>query len=93
MVTVEDVKKATGYDDKYNQQIAVWIPLVYDFIKEYCNINEVPADYDQNAIKMVQYNIESKPGVGAESLSRYSKNYLFSYPPNLTKGFRRKIRW
>lgn len=92
MVAVEEFKSATGIVNK-DEQVKALIPIVESHIKSYCNIEEVPSDYDINVIKMIEYLLIHKPGVSAESLSRHSISFLHSMPPILTKGLRRRLRW
>ena len=93
-LTKGEVKKALNIKDgNKDDQIETLIPIVYEHIKSYCNIKEVPSEYDINAIKMIEYHMTHKPGVAGESLSRHSINFVMSYPPNVTRGLRRRLRW
>lgn len=85
-VTLEQVKKVLGYiDDSKDEAITALIPLVYESLENYVGWTNI------TVIKMIQYNIEHRPGVASESLSRHSISYLHSYPPELTKGIGRKL--
>lgn len=77
------------------------IPLVEDWIKGYCN-NEYktvddkdafPPGYELIAIKMIEYNLNQKSGVSAESLSRHSVTFTEDYPKSITKGLKRRLAW
>lgn len=94
MVTLEEFKAATGINtNTKDEQITALIPQVEEWIKGYCNIKEVPADYNLNAIKMIEYNLNQKTGIASESLSRHSVSFVTEYPPSVTKGLRRRLRW
>lgn len=94
MVTLEQIKSALGIKtNSKDEQITSLIPLVEDFIKGYCNIQEVPTEYHLNAIKMIEYNLNTKSGVQSESLSRHSISFTNDYPQDVLKGLRRKLRW
>lgn len=92
MVTVEMVQDVLGITNK-EEQISALIPLVENFVKDYCNIDEIPEAYDRNIIKMIEYDLNRKSGVQSETLSRHSVTYSNDYPPDLLKGLRRKLRW
>ncbi|WP_200415942.1 phage head-tail connector protein [Virgibacillus salexigens] len=92
MVTLEQFKNATGIKNK-DEQVEALIPIVENHIKGICNIKEVPPDYDINAIKMIEYQLNTKAGYTSESLSRHSVSYANAYPEECTKGLRRRLRW
>lgn len=92
MVTYVQVQRALGIKGK-EDQIEELIPLVYDYIKSYCNITEVPKEYDLNAIKMIEYQLNTKAGIQSESLSRHSVSYTNDYPQDVLKGLRRRLKW
>lgn len=94
MVTLEQVKKTLGIktSDK-DEQIAKLIPIVESHIKSYCNIKEVPSDYDLNAIRMIEYQLNKRSGIHSETLSRHSVTYADDYPKDILKGLRRRLRW
>ena len=92
MVTVKMVQDALGIKNK-EEQIGALIPLVENFVKDYCNIDEIPEAYNRNIIKMIEYDLNRKSGVQSETLSRHSVTYSNDYPPDLLKGLRRKLRW
>jgi Phage gp6-like head-tail connector protein len=94
MVTLPEVKNALGIKTtNRDEQINALIPLVENFIKGYCNITEIPTEYHINAIKMIEYNLNTKSGVQSESLSRHSVTFVDDYPPSVLRGLRRKLRW
>jgi hypothetical protein len=94
MVTLEQVKSALGIKtNSKDEQITSLIPLVEDFIKGYCNIQEVPTEYHLNVIKLIEYNLNTKTGIQSESLSRHSVSFVTDYPPDVLKGLRRRLRW
>lgn len=92
MVTLEQVKTITGITNK-DEQIIELIPIVESHIKGYCNITEIPDDYDMNVVKMIEFQLNTKSGVASESLSRYSVSYADNYPSDVLKGLRRRLRW
>ncbi|WP_373894459.1 hypothetical protein [Virgibacillus sp. CBA3643] len=92
MVTAKQVQSVLGKQGK-EEQIDALIPLVYGYIKSYCNIEEVPEEYDINAIKMIEYQLNTKSGITSESLSRHSVSYSTDYPADVLKGLRRRLRW
>lgn len=92
ITTVQEVQEALGIKGK-EEQIDALIPHVEEFIKGYCNIDELPNEYKINVIKIVEYFLEHKPGISGESLSRHSVQFLHSIPPIILKGLRRKLRW
>ncbi|MGM8212633.1 phage head-tail connector protein [Virgibacillus sp. W0430] len=92
LVTLEKFKSATGITNK-DEQVLALIPIVESHIKGYCNIEEIPADYDINAIRMIEYQLNKKTGIQSESLSRHSITYANDYPSDITKGLRRRLRW
>lgn len=92
MVTAKQVQTALGLSGK-EEQIEALIPLVYEHIKSYCNIEEVPEEYDLNAIKMIEYQLNAKAGFQSESLSRHSVSFATDYPKDVLKGLRRRLRW
>lgn len=92
MVTLEKFKTATGIKNK-DEQITALIPIVEEHIKGYCNIDEVPVDYDINAIRMIEYQLNKKQGMQSESLSRHSVTFADDYPQDVLKGLRRRLRW
>jgi Phage gp6-like head-tail connector protein len=72
------------------------IPLVEDWIKGYCNqtyTEGFPAGYELIAIKMIEFNLNQKSGMSAESLSRHSVTFAEDYPKSITKGLRRRLAW
>lgn len=80
--------------------ISELIPLVEDWIKGYCNndylvdgVENYPFGYELIAIKMIEYNLNQKSGVSAESLSRHSVTFTEDYPKSITKGLRRRLAW
>lgn len=94
ILSKEEVKTALGIkSDNKDDQIDTWIPLVENFVKGYCNIEEIPDEYEMNMIKMIEYNLVNKSGVSSESLSRHSVSYLNDYPVSVLKGLRRRLRW
>lgn len=92
MITLDDFKNATGIKNK-DEQIEALLPIVEEHIKGYCNIKEVPLEYHMNAIKMVEYQLNTKAGLTSESLSRHSVSFANNYPEECTKGLRRRLRW
>ena len=92
ITTVEEVQKTLGITGK-EAQIEELIPKVEEWIKGYCNIDKVPSEYNLNAIKMIEYNLNRKTGVSSESLSRHSISFVTEYPQDITKGLRRRLRW
>ena len=79
-----------------DDQISELIPLVEEWIEGYCNTRfdgEYPPGYERIAINLIGYELARKHGIKSESLSRYSVTYDDDYPPTLTKGLRRKLRW
>lgn len=94
ILSKKEVKTALSIkSDNKDDQIDTWIPLVENFVKGYCNIEEIPEEYKGNMIKMIEYNLVNKAGVSSESLSRYSVSYLNDYPVSVLKGLRRRLRW
>jgi len=94
ILSKKEVKTALNIkSDNKDGQIEAWIPIVEDFVKGYCNIEEIPDEYKLNMIKMIEYNLVNKSGVTSESLSRYSVSYLNDYPVSVLKGLRRRLRW
>lgn len=86
MVTVDQTKAALGINgDSKDEAIEMWLLLVYDYLEKYVGWTDI------TVIKMVQYNMEHRPGISAESLSRHSISFLHSYPPSLTGGLGRKL--
>ena len=70
-VTLEQVKKVLGYkDNSKDEAIEALIPLVYQILENYVGWTEL------TVIKMIQYNIEHRPGISSESLSRHSINFF-----------------
>jgi len=85
-VTLEQVKKVLGYkDNSKDEAIEALIPLVYQILENYVGWTEL------TVIKMIQYNIEHRPGISSESLSRHSINFFNDYPPTITRGVGRKL--
>ncbi|MFA1821161.1 hypothetical protein ACDX78_13475 [Virgibacillus oceani] len=85
-VTKRQVKDALGIkDDSKDKAVEAWIPIVYDYLKGYVGWSDI------TVIKMIQYNMEHRPGISAESLSRHSINFLHSFPPSITNGLGRKL--
>lgn len=81
-------------------QIEELIVLVEGWIKGYCNnaylvdgVETYPSGYELIAIKMIEYNLNQKSGVSAESLSRHSVTFTEDYPKSITKGLRRRLAW
>jgi Phage gp6-like head-tail connector protein len=95
ITTVERAK--TILNLKANEsQISELIPLVEEWMKGYCNddfLTGYPEGYERIAINLIGYDLKRKHGVKSESLSRHSVTYDEDYPPSLTKGLRRKLRW
>lgn len=92
MVTLEQIKSITGITNK-DEQITELIPIVESHIKGYCNITELPPEYDMNIVKMIEFQLNTKSGIKSESLSRHSVSYADNYPKDVLKGLRRRLRW
>lgn len=105
ITTVKEVQKALNISDKA-EQIEALIPLVEDWIKGYTNEDmpdkngNYPEGYEQIAIRMIAYDLNNlaKQGIQSETLSRHSITFSSGamsggYPPELTRGLRRRLRW
>ena len=94
MVTVDKVKVLINANPiPSDERIQALIELSEQWIKGYCNIKEIPDEYDRNIIKMVEFDLNRKSGLQSESLSRHSVSYSTDYPPDILKGLRRRLRW
>lgn len=97
ITTTERVKEALQISgSQKDQAINELIPLVDDWIRGYCNdsfVDGYPEGYERIAVNLIGYDLMRKHGVKSESLSRHSVTYSDDYPPSLTKGLRRKLRW
>jgi|SRR5690625_1699691 len=103
ITTVEKVNATLGTSGK-DERIQALIPQVEEWIKGYTNQEmpdsngKYPVGYEKIAIKMIAYDLNSlaKQGIQSETLSRHSVTYNTSirdYPPDVTKGLRRRLRW
>lgn len=94
MLELEKIKSVLGIKtNNKDEQITALIPIVESHIKGYCYIDEIPSDYDINAIKMIEYQLTVKSGIKSESLSRHSVTYADDYPKDVLMGLRRRLRW
>lgn len=94
ITTLERVKTVLSLNgNQKDQAINELIPLVEEWLKGYCNVAELPIDYELNVIKMIEYNLNTKAGYQSESLSRHSVSFVTDYPPSVLKGLRRKLIW
>ncbi|TYS91901.1 phage head-tail connector protein [Rossellomorea aquimaris] len=94
ITTLKEVKNSLGIKtDQKDEQIISLIPKVEEWLKSYCNVVELPLEYEINAINMIEYNLNVKTGYASESLSRHSVSFVTDYPPSVLKGLRRKLIW
>lgn len=94
LVDKQVVKSAIGITgDNKDDQITTLIELAEEWIKGYCNIDELPVAYKRNVIKMVEYDLNKKAGLTSESLSRYSQSFSEDYPPDVLRGLKRRLVW
>lgn len=95
MVTKEQVKQALGYENttKYDSRINALIPEIELWIKGYCNITDIPEDYNLNIIRMIEFHLKGESGIQSKSISRVSYTYSQEYPDYCLKGLRRRLRW
>lgn len=90
--TVKSALQINGKDEA----ITAWIPLVEKSIREYCNLRtdeEIPSNYEANAIKMIQFNLDNNPSLNSKSVARLSYAYKDDYPPSVYKGMKRRVKW
>lgn len=92
MITALEFEVATGITGK-DEQVEILIPIVEQHLKAYCNIREIPIDYDLNVIAMIKHQLNANIGVKSETLSRHSITYMDDYPPEVLRGLRRRLRW
>lgn len=96
MITdLQTVKSATGIKNR-DEAILTWIPLVEKSIRAYCNLSdedEIPSNYETNAIKMIQFNLDNNPSLSSKSVARLSYAYNDDYPASVLKGMRRKAKF
>ncbi|CAM3729941.1 phage head-tail connector protein [Mesobacillus zeae] len=97
ITTLQKAKNVLGISGtNKDERITELILLVEDWIKGYCNndyVDGYPTGYELIATKMIEYNLNQKAGVSAESLSRYSATFSEDYPKSITKGLRRRLTW
>jgi hypothetical protein len=103
ITTLSKVKAVLGItDDSKNERIAALIPIVEDWVKGYTgdtflnpdNTPYYPSGYEYNAIRLIEFELNRpSENVKSEKLGDYAVTYENTYPKELLKGFRVKVRF
>lgn len=94
--TLEEFKTIKGISDtSHDERISALLPLVQDFIEEYCNStfpDGFPDGLKLTAIEMVDYHLGVSAAAQAQSIDGNSVQYRDDYPQSIMRVLRKYRR-
>jgi hypothetical protein len=94
ITTTEAVDAILQLNHERDEEIAILIPLVEDWIRGVCRDDYAegfPPGYELIAIRMIGYILSTKPGISSYGIGGYSQSTQWDFPPEVVSGLRRKV--